>query len=378
MAEPIPSYDATSPADLNRALQAIGDALRAHAHDRALPSEPGAEVAPPEDDADEQVTPDLDIPEFGQLIGVRPEVYDQIRAALKSGKRHLMFYGPPGTGKTSIAELLAAHLHGEYRMVTGSADWSSQDVVGGYQPVGEGKIRFAKGVLLENFDRPLVIDELNRCDIDRVLGPLFTVLSGQPTTLPYRTDPADETSPRYSILPEQKPGAAPHEFCPTENWRLLATINSIDKASLYQLSYALTRRFGWILVDVPADLHRFIFDYCSAKGVVAGEPPDPLKAPLADIWASVNQARPMGAAPFIDAIRYCRAAKDDFDFFAPADDAACSIYLAAFQVFIMPMLDGILAEQARAVGTGVANAVGLGTDAPQRTDLERRLAAMAL
>jgi 5-methylcytosine-specific restriction protein B len=378
MPDPVTVYDATSPVDLNRALQSVSEALRAHANDAVPESTRGPGEAQPEAETAESITPDLDIPEFGQLIGVRPEVYDQIRATLKSGKRHLMFYGPPGTGKTSIAELLAAHLHAEYRMVTGSADWSSQDVIGGYQPVGEGKIRFAKGVLLESFDRPLVIDELNRCDIDRVLGPLFTVLSGQPTTLPYRTDPGDEASPRYLILPEQKPGAAAHEFCPTENWRLLATINSIDKASLYQMSYALTRRFGWILVDVPADLHVFVFDYCKAKGIVDGALPNPLNVPLADIWSAVNQVRPMGAAPFIDAIRYCRAVDPAFDFFALASEGASATYLAAFQVFIMPMLDGILTEQARGVAAAVSSAIRFPADAPQRVDLERRLAAMAL
>jgi len=300
---PIPVYDATSPADLNRALAEIEAALAA----APPPEKPKAEATAADAGSAEVVPPDFDIPEFSQLIGIRPEVYQQIRAALKSGKRHLMFYGPPGTGKTSLAELVAGHLHSSHKMVTGSADWSSQDVIGGYQPIGNGGIRFTKGVLLEHFDQPLIIDELNRCDIDRVLGPLFTVLSGQRTTLPYLINPADDTSDRFVILPAYMPGAAPHECSPTENWRLLATINSIDKASLYQLSYALTRRFAWILVDAPADLHGFVRAFCALKGYVAEGVSPHAPIPLANIWAAVNEVRPMGAAPFIDAIAYCRA-----------------------------------------------------------------------
>jgi 5-methylcytosine-specific restriction protein B len=370
---PIQAYDATSATDLNRALADIEAALAA-----APPvEEPQVEATAADAGPAEVVPPDFDIPEFSQLIGIQPEVYQQIRAALKSGKRHLMFYGPPGTGKTSLAELVAGHLHTSHTMVTGSADWSSQDIIGGYQPTGgTGGVRFTKGVLLENFDQPLIIDELNRCDIDRVLGPLFTVLSGQPTTLPYLIDPANDTSERFVILPTYKTGSAPHECAPTQNWRLLATINSIDKASLYQLSYALTRRFAWILVDAPADLHAFVREFCALKGYVAEDVPADAPIPLADIWAAVNEVRPMGAAPFIDAISYCRAVVPKFDFFTAVTAEMQEIFLGAFQVFVLPMLDGIAHEQARAVAAGVAKAIELtGNDA---ADLERRLLALAL
>ena len=202
------------------------------------------------------------------------------------------------------------------------------------------------------------------------------MLSGQPTTLPYLINPADDTSERYVILPASKADAAPHECAPTANWRLLATINSIDKASLYQLSYALTRRFAWILVDTPLDLHGFVREFCALKGYVTAEHAGNKPIPLADIWAAVNEVRPMGAAPFIDAMSYCRAIVPDFDFFAPPTDEMRSIFLGAFQVFVLPMLDGIAHEQARAVASGVAKATGLAEAAA--TELERRLLALAL
>ena len=73
---------------------------------------------------------------------------------------------------------------GKWTLVTGSSDWSSQDIIGGYQPIGGGSVAFIPGVLLRRFDRPLIIDELNRCDIDKVIGPLFTVLSGSKPPCP--------------------------------------------------------------------------------------------------------------------------------------------------------------------------------------------------
>ena len=150
----------------------------------------------------------MEIPHFSELVGIDPSVYRQINGALRAGKQHLMFYGPPGTGKTTLAQLVAGTLHDAYTLITGSADWTSQDVIGGYQPVGEGR-RFSSSqeFSFKTFDRPLIIDELNRCDIDKVIGPLFTVLSEQKTTLPYRTDISEAGSAAYVILPKPKPGA---------------------------------------------------------------------------------------------------------------------------------------------------------------------------
>ena len=74
----------------------------------------------------------LKLPPFDDLIGIDPSVYRQIEAAVNGGKQHLMFYGPPGTGKTTLARRLAGVLNGhKWVLITGSADWSSQDIIGG-------------------------------------------------------------------------------------------------------------------------------------------------------------------------------------------------------------------------------------------------------
>lgn len=359
MTKQIPTYSALDSADVAKLESAIDDAIRA-AESKEI-----------------ETTHDLEIPAALDLIGIGDSVYRQIRAALKSGKRHLMFYGPPGTGKTSLAEHVAGVLSEDYKLVTGSADWTSQDLIGGYQPTGTGGIRFVPGVLLANFDKPLIIDELNRCDIDKVIGPLFTVLSGQPTTLPYLVDPTNPTSDRYVILPAYKAAAKPHEFSPTPNWRLIATINTIDKASLYQLSYALTRRFAWIFLDKPEDTNRFVRDYCTARTAVQAPPAIPHTIPLARIWDVVNQVRPIGPAPIIDIIMMCAAEMPDFDFFRAPDDKMRGLYLDGFFAFLLPMLDGILRDDANGIAEGVCTSLSI-TDATTRSMVHSRLAGSSL
>ena len=332
--------------------------------------------------ADEVVGPTSaeppEIPQFSKLVGIDPSVYQQINGALRAGKQHLMFFGPPGTGKTTLAELVAGTLHDAYTMITGSADWTSQDVIGGYQPMGEGRVQFIPGVLIQNFDRPLIIDELNRCDIDKVIGPLFTVLSEQKTALPYRTDISDPESPSYVILPKPKPGAAKHEFVPKPGWRILATINSIDKAALYQMSFALSRRFAWIYVDVPSDPESFLIEMMRKEGIIDGETTASGTAPLANIWKVVNAARVIGPAPILDMLHTIRAIDADMSLLTePAGDQGLT-YLDGFYMYVLPMLDGISARQAAEVATGIADALNLPEGSRESEVLADRLASLAV
>lgn len=330
------------------------------------------------DDDESATTPAAtEIPENKDLIGIDPSVYRQINAALKSGKRHLMLYGPPGTGKTALARHIAEGLNpGLWTLVTGSADWSSQDIIGGYQPIGGGDVAFQPGVLLRSFERPLIIDEMNRCDIDKVLGPLFTVLSGQHTTLPYRVKISDESSAQYVILAAEKAIPAAHEFAPGAAWRLIATINSIDKASLYQMSYALSRRFGWIYIDVPKDLRGFIAAHIEQ---ITGSPtshPAGAPCPLSSLWEAVNKVRPIGPAPIIDAIAAIRTMLPDAAYFEEASPEMREAALDAVDMVVLPMLDGIVAHDAAAIAETMIAAYKL--DENQASRLRGRLSSLSI
>lgn len=319
----------------------------------------------------------LEVPANPDLLGVDPSVYRQINALLRSGKQHIMLYGPPGTGKTTLARWIASSLPGgEWTLVTGSSDWSSQDIIGGYQPIGDGEVDFVAGVLLRNFDRPLIIDELNRCDIDKVIGPLFTVLSGQQTTLPYRTDLADVESQPYVILPKPKVGAADYEFAPGPAWRLIATINSIDKASLYQMSYALSRRFGWVYVDAPVDLAGFVADYVAKTDPTVVAPAAGAACPLAEVWTAINKTRVIGSAPIIDAIAAIRELAPGASFFGAPTDEVREAALDALDMVLLPMLDGIVLQDAYNIADATVAAFGL-TPA-QSARVRNRLEAVAI
>jgi DNA polymerase III delta prime subunit len=366
--EPINVYNGLDPTDVDRMVHDI---------ERAFEQASMSAIV----DDDGELPPDAvnflpEIPVFDDLIGIDPEVYRQINDALRAGFRHLLFYGPPGTGKTTLAQRVAGAISERWKLVTGSSDWTSQDIIGGYTPLAEGRLKFLPGVLLENFDMPLVFDELNRCDIDKVIGPLFTVLSGQSTTLPYFTDPSDDTSPRIEILPRGLPDP-PRAFAPTTQWRLIATINSMDKASLYQMSYALTRRFAWIYLDAPADPHAFVRTFVARQAETSGPAGDgPI--PLSNLWAAINSVRRIGPAPIIDIIRLIRSRNPAFDFIREVNGPAeADPYLDGLYVFLLPMLDGLLHDQAERLATDLARILQIVGD--YRDDrLKRRILGLAI
>lgn len=360
MISPISVLDASNADDLRRAVDLAKAAVTAY-NAAAMPSA-----------AEETV---FSLPGNPRLIGVDPAVYRQIEAAVRADKRHVMLYGPPGTGKTELARYLAGRLTSKtYVLVTGSADWSSQDLIGGYQPLGDGKIGFVPGILLRNFDRPFIIDEMNRCDIDKVLGPLFTVLSKGSTTLPYRVDVADPVSAQYQILGLYQPAAPGHVFSPAPDWRIIATINTVDKSSLYQMSYALSRRFAWVFVDAPTDLDGFVREYVSSLQKAMGEETSPCVT--ATIWTAVNAVRRMGAAPFIDLIAHCLAIDEEFDFGRAPTASAALTYLDAFRVHVMPMLDGALKDELESLAVTLVSI--LGADGADADALKRQMASIGL
>lgn len=385
MPTPTELFDALDSNALQQAASAIQVLVAASPSEPAflrVPASGSIPTTPPAQDEQEEEILSYIIPPKPDLLGVDPAVYTLIEQTLKV-KRHLMFYGPPGTGKTTIAEHVAKIVgKGDYKLVTGTADWTSQDIVGGYQPNSKGGITFMPGLVLDNFNQPIIIDELNRVDIDKAIGPLFSVLSGQPTTLAYVFDPSapPASRQRVRIFPKKLQTLAAHEFAPTSTWRLLATINTVDKASLYQMSYALSRRFAWILIDVPSDLIGFIIDYLIfKKRFTEDRDPLPITLPLATIWAAVNHVRPLGAAPIIDIIELCYATDNEFNFSrTPPTVEQQAAYLNGFYAFLLPLLDGILRSDAEHIGKSVAAALGIVQDSGEAKQIADRVTYHAI
>ncbi len=100
--------------------------------------------------------------------------------------------------------------------------------------------------------RWLVIDELNRSNFDRAFGQLFTVLSGQPVVLPFKRRGQAQPDLARARRRRRRPTTPTRSGCPA-SWRIIATMNVFDKNLLFEMSYALMRRFAFIEVTCPSD-----------------------------------------------------------------------------------------------------------------------------
>lgn len=190
----------------------------------------------------------------GDLL-VEPGLLQELGAALLTG--NVVLQGPPGTGKSTLARAVAEAYNVELYPVTAHEDWSTFEVIGRQElrvdehgnedivPVNghftEAAVRCA-GNIPRHQDDPsepqatwLLIDELNRAHPDKAFGELFSVLG--------TAEPVDIT------LPHQREGnnvmVTPHRF------RIIATINSIDKQFVNSLSQGLRRRFTFLNIDIP-------------------------------------------------------------------------------------------------------------------------------
>jgi MoxR-like ATPase len=176
---------------------------------------------------------------------------------LAGRSRQLLFAGPPGTGKTLAARTLANALtpgYGHVRLVQFHPTYAYEDFVEGIRPVLAGddgaedglRYELRPGILRLLLDDAakspeatfiLIVDEINRANLPRVLGELLFGLeyrgAGNEVELPYSGD---------------------RIYVPENLW-LIGTMNTADR-SVALMDAAMRRRFREFRFDVDLDALR--------------------------------------------------------------------------------------------------------------------------
>jgi MoxR-like ATPase len=258
--------------------------------------------------------------------GILEALESQISNALRNHK-NIILVGPPGRGKSKLAKEICNHYRkSEYNLITANSDWSTFDTIGGYKPQKDGSLKFQPGLFLKQFknnemniNRWLIIDEINRADIDKAFGAFFSALAGDQVNLSFEDENGENI-----VITNNEGDYKNHHYLIHNDWRLIATMNTLDKTSLYEMSYAFMRRFAFISVPSPRNIsNELIHRYLTVWKIENKDYVEDIKK----VWQLINNYRKIGPALIEDFYKYLVASQGD--------------YASAINMFVIPQLEGV-------------------------------------
>lgn len=189
-------------------------------------------------------------------------------------KKQIVLYGPPGTGKTFRAKKLADHvirsaalsqmgparyfqsqsaiesaIHDNVHRLQLHPAYSYEDFIRALHISNSGGTEYRAGYLPkliedieclpreERLPHVLILDEMNRTDLSRLLGECFSLLEDRNQTIE---------------LPARNGDGAAMKLRIPDDLFVIGTMNLIDQ-SIEQIDFALRRRFLWLLCPFDAE-----------------------------------------------------------------------------------------------------------------------------
>lgn len=285
--------DETMTAELATLLKAYDQLIES-------PQVGGAELPEPKLYGVDQAMEDLFL-EPGELEGML-EIWE--------AKKNLILQGAPGVGKSFIARRLAYCLMGakdpdRLRVLQFHQSYSYEDFIRGYRPAGDAGFTLQDGIFFEfcqravqDPNRPyvLIIDEINRGNLSKILGELMLLIEHDKR--------GDQWPMRLAYMRPNEP-----DFFVPKNIFILGMMNTADR-SLSLVDYALRRRFSFVSMEPQFTSSKFQA-HIASKGV-----PVDLAHRIVERMEELNQA--IGA----DRINLGPGFRIGHSFFCPSNNMA--------------------------------------------------------